>query len=203
MGPRISEKHQTLGVYVAPALPLAFADPGRIRQIIANLLTNAHMYTEEGGRIHVGVEADRAWVKIVVADSGVGHDRGGARAHLRSLLPGPRSRRNGSRAPASGCRSSSRWSICTTARSKCESEPGQGTTFHVFIPAAVTGQTSESLEVIRGRKVLIVDDEREIAELIRGQLAPLEVSATIATSGDAGDGATCAPSASTRSRSTS
>ena len=64
-----------------------------------------------------------------------------------------------------------------------ESEPGRGTTFHVFIPAAVLGQASQSLEVIRGRKVLIVDDEREIAGLIAGQLAPLEVSATIATSG--------------------
>ena len=37
--------------------------------------------------------------------------------------------------------------------------------------------------MIRGRRVLIVDDEREIAELIAGQLAPLEVQATIADSG--------------------
>ncbi len=72
MGPRIAAKHQHLGVYVAPALPLALADPGRVRQIIANLLTNAHLYTPDHGRIHVGVEPDRAWLQIVVADSGVG-----------------------------------------------------------------------------------------------------------------------------------
>src|SRR5207302_5928600 len=75
MGPRIAEKHQQLGVYVAPTLPLAHADPGRVRQIVANLLTNAHLYTEEGGRIHVGAEADRAWVQITVSDSGVGMTR--------------------------------------------------------------------------------------------------------------------------------
>ncbi len=72
MGPRIAAKHQTLGIYVAPTLPLAMADPERIRQVIGNLLTNAHLYTAEGGRIHIGVEADRAWVRIVVADTGIG-----------------------------------------------------------------------------------------------------------------------------------
>jgi CheY-like chemotaxis protein len=40
-----------------------------------------------------------------------------------------------------------------------------------------------SLEAIRGRHVLVVDDEREIAELIAGQLAPLEVQTTIVNSG--------------------
>src|SRR5207245_208400 len=65
MGPRIEDKNQQLGVYVAGALPPAFADPSRVRQIVANLLTNAHLYTHDGGRIHVGVEADRAWIQIV------------------------------------------------------------------------------------------------------------------------------------------
>jgi signal transduction histidine kinase/HAMP domain-containing protein len=74
MGPRIEEKRQQLGTYLAPTLPLAMADPGRVRQIVANLLTNAHLYTPEGGKIHVGVEADRAWVQLVVADNGVGMD---------------------------------------------------------------------------------------------------------------------------------
>ena len=87
MGPRILAKHQTLGTYVAPTLPLAMADPERIRQVIGNLLTNAHLYTGEGGRIHVGVEADRAWVRIVVADTGIGMTRRGDRARLRALLP--------------------------------------------------------------------------------------------------------------------
>ena len=72
IGPRVAEKHQQLDVYVAPNLPLALADPARVRQIVANLVTNAHLYTQEGGRIHVGVEPDRAWVQIVVEDSGVG-----------------------------------------------------------------------------------------------------------------------------------
>ncbi len=48
MGPRIEEKHQRLSVYVAPAAGLVLADPARLRQIVANLVTNAHLYTADG-----------------------------------------------------------------------------------------------------------------------------------------------------------
>ena len=48
------------------------ADADKLRQVIGNLLTNAHLYTPAGGRIEIGASADRAWVRIVVADSGVG-----------------------------------------------------------------------------------------------------------------------------------
>jgi signal transduction histidine kinase/CheY-like chemotaxis protein len=183
MGPRFTAKEQQLGVYVAPALPLAYADPGRIRQIIANLLTNAHTYTDKGGRIHVGVEADRAWVKIVVADSGVGMTPE-ERDHIFDRFY--RARSASASSPGTGLGLSIVKSLVDLQQGKIEveSRPGEGTTFHVFIPAAVSGEASQSLEVIRGRKVLIIDDEREIAELIRGQLAPLEIAATVANSGE-------------------
>jgi signal transduction histidine kinase/HAMP domain-containing protein len=184
MGPRIAEKNQRLGVYVAPALPLALADPGRIRQIIANLLTNAHLYTETGGRIHVGVEADRAWVRIVVADSGVGMtatERG--RVFERFF----RVRASDATIPGTGLGLSIVKSLVDLheGQIEIESEPGRGTTFHVFLPAAVVGpEDGASVEVMRGRRVLIVDDEPDVAALIAGQLAPLDVRATIVTDGE-------------------
>ena len=184
MGPRIAEKHQRLGIYVAPALPLALADPGRIRQIIANLMTNAHMYTDEGGRIHIGVEADRAWVRIVVADSGIG-----LTAEEREHIFERFYRAHGADAaiPGTGLGLSIVKSLVELHEGEIEveSEPGRGTTFHVFIPAAIAGRDAgQSREVIRGRRVLIVDDEPEVAELIARHLEPLEVRATIATSGE-------------------
>ena len=182
IGQRIRDKHQQLGLYVAPALPLAMADPGRIRQVVANLLTNAHMYTEEGGRIHVGVEADRAWVKIVVADSGVGMtDEELERVFERFY------RAHGASAsvPGTGLGLSIVKSLIDLHEGKIEveSELGRGTTFYVYLPAAVVSEPRQALDVLRGRRVLIVDDEHEIAQLIADQLAPLEVSATIANSG--------------------
>ncbi len=66
-----------------------------------------------------------------------------------------------------------------------ESTPGEGTTFRVLLPSAVHGhESARSLEAVRGRRVLVVDDEPQIAELIAGQLAPLDVEATIVSSGE-------------------
>ena len=183
MGPRIAAKHQTLGVYVAPTLPLAMADPERIRQVIGNLLTNAHLYTGEGGRIHLGVEADRAWVQVVVADTGIGMT---AEETERAFERFYRARSGNESSPGTGLGLSIVKSLVDLHHGVIEvdSEPGRGTTFHILIPAAVTADDEDSLDVIQGRRVLIVDDEPEVAELIADQLAPFDVDTTIAASGE-------------------
>jgi signal transduction histidine kinase/HAMP domain-containing protein len=181
MRPRIADRHQQLGVYIAPTLPLALADPARVRQILANLLTNAHLYTENGGRIHIGVEADRAWVQIVVADSGIGMTES-ERQHVFERFF--RARSADSSTPGTGLGMSIVKSLVDLhgGEIEVESELGRGSTFYVRIPAAVVSADSgDSLEVIRGRQVLIVDDERDIAELIASQLTPLDIEATLAS----------------------
>jgi signal transduction histidine kinase/DNA-binding NarL/FixJ family response regulator len=185
LGPRIAEKKQMLGIYVAPTLPLALADAGRVRQIVANLLTNAHQYTDEGGRIHIGVEPDRAWVQLVVADSGTGMTADETERIFDRFYRVPDGGR-ASASPGTGLGLSIVKSLVDLHHGKIEvdSEPGRGTTFRVLLPAATVGaDKGASLEVIRGRRVLIVDDERDIAELIADQLAPLEVQTSIALSG--------------------
>jgi signal transduction histidine kinase/HAMP domain-containing protein len=183
MGPRIEAKNQTLGTYVAPTLPLAMADPERIRQVIGNLLTNAHLYTGEGGRIHVAVEADRAWVRIVVADTGIGMT---AEETERAFERFYRARSGNESSPGTGLGLSIVKSLVDLHHGVIEvdSEPGRGTTFNILIPAAVSADDEGSLDLVQGRRVLIVDDEPEVAELIADQLAPLDVDTTIALSGE-------------------
>jgi signal transduction histidine kinase len=184
MEPRVLDKDQHLSSYVAPTAPPALADPGRVRQIVANLLTNAHLYTPVGGNLHVGVESDRAWVQIVVADSGVGmNEEELSRVFDRFYRAGNRSGSN----PGTGLGLSIVKSLVDLhyGQVTVESEPGRGTVFRVRLPAAVPGFDSPAaLESIRGRSVLVVDDEHEIAELIARQLAVLDVRATIALSGE-------------------
>ncbi|MGH2887306.1 MAG: ATP-binding protein [Solirubrobacteraceae bacterium] len=184
MQPRVLSKHQNLTSYVAPTLPPALADPGRVRQIIANLVTNAHLYTPEGGNIHIGVEPDRAWVQIVVVDSGVGMSEEEAeRVFDRFYRAGNRAGSN----PGTGLGLSIVKSLVDLhfGQISVESEPDVGSTFKVRLPAAVPGlDSAAALESIRGRSVLVVDDEEEIAELISSQLAVLDVRATIALSGE-------------------
>ncbi len=48
------------------------ADPVRISQIFCNLLSNAAKYTEDGGQIHLSVTPGRDEVAVAVRDNGIG-----------------------------------------------------------------------------------------------------------------------------------
>lgn len=54
------------------ALPRVMADQGRLEQIMVNLLENAIKYTPDGGVIRLFTENDGGFVKVSVADTGIG-----------------------------------------------------------------------------------------------------------------------------------
>jgi signal transduction histidine kinase/ActR/RegA family two-component response regulator len=58
--------------YVIGTLPPVSGDPGRLQQVVANLLANAVKFTPEQGRIEVRLERAGPIARIVVADSGSG-----------------------------------------------------------------------------------------------------------------------------------
>jgi signal transduction histidine kinase len=63
---------QTLADEIPSGLPLINAEPDRIRQILVNLITNAHEYSPEGASIGVAARAVGAEVEISVSDNGPG-----------------------------------------------------------------------------------------------------------------------------------
>jgi signal transduction histidine kinase len=63
---------QSLTEQVEPGLPSIEVEPDRIRQILVNLLTNAHEYAPEGASIGVAARAVGAEVEISVSDNGPG-----------------------------------------------------------------------------------------------------------------------------------
>lgn len=67
-----SRKRMQLATEIAPDLPLIEADPKRVSQVLANLLSNAHKYTRDGGRITVRVRRCDGMVQVDVTDTGVG-----------------------------------------------------------------------------------------------------------------------------------
>jgi signal transduction histidine kinase len=63
---------QTLTERLDPDLPLVEVEPDRIRQILVNLVTNAHEYSPEGATIEVAARVADADMRIDVIDNGPG-----------------------------------------------------------------------------------------------------------------------------------
>jgi signal transduction histidine kinase len=70
--PQIEAKGQQLTLDQSEALPFVTGDAERIRQILLNLLSNAHKYTPPGGQIWVMTRDEGEQVRIDVRDNGVG-----------------------------------------------------------------------------------------------------------------------------------
>ncbi|HUD53534.1 sensor histidine kinase [Parvibaculum sp.] len=70
---RARDKNQTLEFKSAPDLPVLQVDAGRLKQILINILSNAHKFTPEGGRILVMAQRGaEGGATIAVADTGIG-----------------------------------------------------------------------------------------------------------------------------------
>jgi len=63
---------QALSERIEPGLPLVDVEAGRIRQILVNLITNAHEYSPEGASIEVMARVVGVDVEIAVTDDGPG-----------------------------------------------------------------------------------------------------------------------------------
>jgi two-component system, cell cycle sensor histidine kinase PleC len=54
------------------AWPTVDGDPLKLKQVLVNLIDNAIKYTPAGGRITVTGDADEAWLRLRVSDTGIG-----------------------------------------------------------------------------------------------------------------------------------
>ena len=72
MRAQTESSNQTLSTQIEPGLPLIEVEADRIRQVLVNLLTNAHEYSPEGASIEVTARVVGADVEIAVTDNGPG-----------------------------------------------------------------------------------------------------------------------------------
>ena len=181
---RIDAKHQHLVVEVSPDTPRVLADATRLRQMLTNLVTNAHLYTDEGGSLILRAGRHPAGVRIEVADTG----RGMTPAELEHVFE-RFSRGSGSTGtPGTGLGLSIVKSLVDLHGGTIDvsSTPGEGTTFAVTLPAAPgPGVVTRPSDALRGKRVLVLDDEPETARLIAERLEPFGVDCEIVHDGEA------------------
>jgi len=72
VSPLFEQKRQTLSVNIQPNGLLVDADPTRLSQVLANLLTNAAKYSDDETRITIEASSDDGSVRIRVKDQGIG-----------------------------------------------------------------------------------------------------------------------------------
>lgn len=174
--PAANAKSIALRRSLEPLAPI-LADPGRLQQVVWNLITNAVKFTPPGGSVAVRLERLDAEVRIVVTDTGQGIDE--------ALLPyvfdrfwqaeGGSTRRHGGLglglAIVRHLVEAHGGSVAAASAG-----PGRGATFTVTLPIWMSGpalglpaersMAGGVLPRLDGVQVLVVDDEMDVRKLI-------------------------------------
>lgn len=187
------DKAQNLQVRSSPSALRVDADPGRLAQVIANLLSNAAKYTPRGGSIELSLERRGARALIRVRDDGQGIDP--------TLLPHVFEKFVQERRAAGG--SSEGLGLGLTivqnlvqlhgGTVQAHSEGlGRGSEFVVTLPLAAASVQPEPdtrrSERSAGNavRVLIVDDNTDAAELLAELLEHVGYRTAVAADGPSG-----------------
>jgi CheY-like chemotaxis protein len=194
LGVRASDKGLELACRIAPELPeVLVGDPGRLRQIVLNLVGNAIKFTETG-EVVVDVRPeslapDAVVLHISVRDTGIGIPPAKQAQIFEafSQADSSTSRRYGG--TGLGLAISAQLAGLMGGRIWVESEVGRGTTFHVTIalgrgePAApVRAKVAPALQ---GLPVLVVDDNATNRFILQEVLSSWRLRPVVVESGTA------------------
>jgi PAS domain S-box-containing protein len=199
---RAEQKGLELACRIDPAVPdKLIGDPGRLRQIVVNLIGNAIKFTDDGEVVvdvypepaeHVGRvtvlrngETDSVLLHFEVRDTGIGIPEEKQRLIFQAFAQADSSTTRRFGGTGLGLTISTQLVQLMGGRIWVESEPGKGSTFHFTArfglarEAPVEAPTAE-LPQLDNLKVLIVDDNatnrRILSELLRSwRMRPVEV----------------------------
>src|ERR1700722_4159518 len=182
MAGKAEEKRLELALSIGPGVPERMvADPGRLKQILVNLIGNAIKFTTLGV-VHIEVTAigeqeDRRLL-IQVRDTGIGIPQAAQAGLFQKFIQAdasPTRRYGGTGLGLAICR---QLVGLMGGEIGLESTPGTGSTFWFTVPmktaemdgsAAARGEVTER-DAIEGRRVLIVDDLEMNRRVLESQL---------------------------------
>ena len=148
----------------------AMIDPDALRQVLVNLVGNAVKFTDKGS-ISLSLAQEGAWLRITVADTGVGMTQGEIARLFQRYTPGREGRMGDGAQRGAGLG----LSICKSlveamgGEISASSIAGAGACFVCEIPApAAAAPTAEAASGgLDGARVLIADDNPSIREIAR------------------------------------
>lgn len=177
--PKAEEKKVRLDFRLAPDMPeLMLGDPLRLGQLLANLVSNAIKFTEEGGSVEVNCSMlkkarHKAMIRLVVKDSGIGMSE---EQQARLFQPftqvdGSATRKFGG--TGLGLIISKRLVEFMDGSINVSSALGSGTSVEVRLALRLPREerrefSRKTLEFI-GFPVLLIDDSREAGHILEAQ----------------------------------
>jgi signal transduction histidine kinase/PleD family two-component response regulator/HPt (histidine-containing phosphotransfer) domain-containing protein len=203
---KVRDKGLDFSCFVDPETPsLLQGDPGRLRQVMINLVNNAVKFTEAGEvAISVTLEAEtstQATILCAVRDTGIGipADQMGRLFQSFSQIDASTTRKYGG--TGLGLAISKQIVELMAGQIGVESEQGVGSTFWftvVLDKQPTSRQTPVELEDIKDLRVLVVDDNATNRRILQMYLAawgcrsteatcPAEATAVLRTAADEGD----------------
>ncbi|HEU0113453.1 MAG TPA: ATP-binding protein, partial [Thermomicrobiales bacterium] len=140
--PQIERAGLALEIRAPPALPPMLADPGRIEQVLLNLIHNAIKFTPPGGTIFVAAAVVEATIELSVADDGIGIAAADLPRLFERFYKVDRARHAG----GTGLGLAIAKHIVEThgGSIRADSAPGHGATFTVSLPIAAGADAAGS-----------------------------------------------------------
>ena len=178
---------------LAADLPLVLADGHQVQQVMLNLINNARQAIEahqESGRITITTERDGQIIRIGISDNGPGIPP----ENLKRIFDPFFTTKEVGKGTGLGL------SLCYGLIKEhggditVTSQPGHGATFTIALPAtegsqaadaAGPGDTAVNPLEGRGKKILLVDDENILLEMIRDDLQRHGYEVITANNGEA------------------
>ncbi len=176
LGLRAADKGLELACRIDPVAPqVVVGDPGRLRQIIVNLVSNAMKFTEDGEIVITVQQEDRVANKVrlhvSVRDTGIGIPKEKKATIFESFSQVDASTTRKFGGTGLGLTISAQLVSMMDGRIWVESELGKGTTFHFNITLemgdAVTPPRPAALADLAKMPVLVVDDNRTNRQILQ------------------------------------
>ncbi len=182
---RAQNKNIALQVNVPETLPPVWGDSNRVAQILTNLVSNAIQYTPPGGRVTVSAHPNGDMLEVSIADTGIGISKEDQRKIFDRFFRADDPLVQETPGTGLGLPITASLVQMHGGQIWVESELGEGSTFTFTLPLAVTWASTSTLPVpSHGAPVLVVEDETDIANLIRIHLEREGYSVQIAGRGD-------------------
>jgi GAF domain-containing protein/CheY-like chemotaxis protein/nitrogen-specific signal transduction histidine kinase len=180
---RARDRGLELRIDMPQELPAVWGDSDRITQILTNLIGNAIQYTPSGGTVTTSACANERMLEVAVTDTGIGISRDNLEKIFDRFFRADDPLVQETSGTGLGLSITTSLVRMHGGEIWVESELGEGSTFYFTLP--LTRGTGDSTvgDIVKPH-VLVVEDDQDVAELIRMQLTLRDYRVMIAKRGE-------------------